>query len=158
MTQEQWETVTREYQAKSTYAQANLHQLFLDIRCAKGEDVQEFLASLCYKCKELAAARVPVTEKEYKRTILYGILSDLATFASQILSTVLIVCGTTSINIDTLINLINEEAEWLKSRHACRQSNQGRGVTRGEVFMTSNSEGKNRLETEVFMAEPREKR
>jgi hypothetical protein len=41
--------VTKEYQAKSTYAQADLHQSFLEMCYAKGGDVWEFLGNLCYK-------------------------------------------------------------------------------------------------------------
>src|SRR6267154_5937145 len=55
-TQERWTLVTKEYQAKSAYAQADLHQAFLDMHCTKGGDVREFLANLCCKRKELAAA------------------------------------------------------------------------------------------------------
>ena len=69
-TQERWAMVTKEYQAKSAYTQADLHQAFLEMRCAKGGDVREFLASLCCKREELAAAGVSVTKKEYERTIL----------------------------------------------------------------------------------------
>ena len=36
---EHWEAITQEYRAKSAYMQANLHRVFLDMRCAKGEDV-----------------------------------------------------------------------------------------------------------------------
>jgi hypothetical protein len=46
---DQWEMVTKEYQAKSAYAQADLHQSFLEMCCAKGGDVWEFLGNLCYK-------------------------------------------------------------------------------------------------------------
>ena len=44
--QDQWELVTKEFQAKSKYAQANLHQSFLDMHCVKGGDVREFLGNL----------------------------------------------------------------------------------------------------------------
>ena len=47
------------------------------------------------------------------------------TFASQILSSALIVHSATSINIDALINQINKEAECLKSR--CTHGNSGQG-------------------------------
>jgi len=40
---------TKEYQAKSAYAQADLHQSFLDMHCTKGGDIREFLGNLCYK-------------------------------------------------------------------------------------------------------------
>ena len=62
--------VTKEYQAKSAYVQADLHQAFLEMCCAKRGDVREFLASLCCKREELAATGVSVTEKEYEQTIL----------------------------------------------------------------------------------------
>ena len=48
-TKERWDHVVEEYRAKSEYAQADLHQAFLDMRCAKGGDVKEFLASLACK-------------------------------------------------------------------------------------------------------------
>src|SRR5258708_3784616 len=122
---DRWEMVTKEYQAKSAYAQANLHQSFLEMRCAKGGDVREFLGNLCYKREELAASGVDITDKEYKRTILRGIPSKLATFASHILSSAHLVHGATSINTDALINQINEEVERLKIRHRHGQSSQG---------------------------------
>ena len=124
-TEERWTAVTKEYQAKSAYAQADLHQAFLDMRCAKGGDVCEFLANLGYKREELAAAGIDITDKEYERTILQGILNELATFASQLLSSALIVHNAASVNIDALINQINEEADWLKTRRACGQPNHG---------------------------------
>jgi hypothetical protein len=135
-TQECWEKVTWEYQAKSMYAQADLHQSFLEMRCAKGEDVQEFLASLCYKKEELAAAGVRVTEKEHERTILRSIPPEFTTFASHLLSSAL-AHGAGSVNLEALTSQICEEANRLKNRHARGQSGQG---------------GKNKQETEVFVA------
>jgi len=142
----QWEAVSKDYQAMSAYAQADLHQSFMEMRCAKGEDVREFLANLCYGREELAAAGVKVTDKEYKRTILCGIPSKLARFASHLLSSALIVYGATSTSTDSLIHLICEEADRLKSRRACGQSGQGgkRGTTTEEVFATTESDGRRR--------------
>jgi hypothetical protein len=54
--------VSKDYQTKSAYTQADLHQAFLKMCCVKGADVKEFLISLCCKCEELVAARVLVTE------------------------------------------------------------------------------------------------
>ena len=122
--QEQWEMLTQEHQAKSAYAQADLHQSFLEMHCAKGEDVRDFLASLCYKREELAATGVHVTEKEHERTILHGIPSELATFASHLLSSALIVHGTSTVDLDTLISMICEEADHLKSQRMGRQPGQ----------------------------------
>ena len=39
ITQESWEKIIQEFQAKSTYAQANLHQLFLEMHCVERKDV-----------------------------------------------------------------------------------------------------------------------
>ena len=122
---ERWEAITQKYQAKSAYVQADLHQAFLDMRCVKGEDIWTFLASLCYKKEELAAAGVQVSEKEYERTILQGIPDKLATFASHLLSSALIVHGMAKINLDTLINLICKEGDRLKSRSTCGKLSQG---------------------------------
>ena len=95
------------------------------MHCAKGEDVQTFLTSLCYKKEELAAAGVQVSEKEYEHTILQGIPDELVTFALHLLSSALIVYGMAKIDLDTLINLICEEGDCLKSRSMCRKPSQG---------------------------------
>ena len=85
--------VTKKYQAKSAYTQADLHQVFLEMCYAKEGDVREFLASLYCKQEELAATGVSVTEKEYEQTILQGIPSELAMFTSHLLSLALIVAS-----------------------------------------------------------------
>jgi hypothetical protein len=109
-TKERWDLVTKEYQAKSAYAQADLHQVFLEMQCTKGGNIREFLSGLCCKCKELATAGISVTEKEYECTILRGIPSKLATFMLHLLSSALIIQSSQPINIDALINQICKEA------------------------------------------------
>jgi hypothetical protein len=136
-THERWEKITREFQAKSAYVQADLHKAFLKMHCTKGEEVRDFLASLCCKCEELAAAGVLISEKEYECTILRGIPSELAMFALHLLASALIVHSATSIDLDTLVNQICKEADRLKSQRMCSQPSEGR---------------KSKLETEVFMA------
>ena len=84
--------------------------------CVKGEDVRVFLTSLCCRRDELATAGVQVSEKEYECTILQGISSELVTFALHLLSSAFIVHSTTKIDLDTLINLICEEGDHLRSR------------------------------------------
>ena len=142
-TQEHWESVTKEYQAKSTYAQADLHQTFLEMCCAKGGDVREYLGNLCYKQEELAAAGVHITNKEYEHTILRGIPNNLVTFASHITSSALLVHGATFISTDALINQINEEADHLKSRCTWGQSGQGgkKDSTTDEALAAISPEG-----------------
>jgi hypothetical protein len=96
------------------------------MHCAKREEVREFLASLCCKREELAAVGVLVTEKEYEHTILRGIPRELATFASHLLSSALIVHGATSIDLDALVNHICEEADRLKSQRTRGKPSEGR--------------------------------
>jgi len=47
--QAQWNAVNTYFTAKSVYSKADLHQAFLDMRCLKGGDVQEYLTSLRMK-------------------------------------------------------------------------------------------------------------
>jgi len=122
---ERWEKVSEEFSAKSAYAQNDLEHAFLQMRCPKGGDVRAFLTSLTYKREELAAARVTISTKDYERTVLRGIPEELAKFAAHLLSSARLIHGTASIDTDTLINHICEEAERLKNRRTRDQSNQG---------------------------------
>jgi hypothetical protein len=117
-TKEQWTMVSLDYQAKSAYTQADLQQAFLEMCCAKGADVREFLTSLCYKCEELAAAGVQVTDEEYKRTILRGIPAELGTFASQLLSVATLISKSAPVDLDALVSHLCEEMDRLKSHQA----------------------------------------
>ena len=80
---EQWDALTLLATPKTAHAQANMHQLFLDMQCLKGGDVREFLSSLKKRCHELKAANVTVTEPKYKRTIIHGLPGPLSAYASQ---------------------------------------------------------------------------
>src|SRR6266702_2850332 len=79
-----------------------------------------FLGSLRYKREELAAAGVHITNKEYQRTVLKGIPEELARFASGLLSSARLVHRASSIDTETLIDHICEEADRLRNRRAER--------------------------------------
>src|SRR6266702_2189929 len=79
-----------------------------------------FLGSLRYKREELAAAGVHITNKEYQRTVLKGIPEELARFASGLLSSARLVHRASSIDTETLIDHICEEADRLRNRWADR--------------------------------------
>jgi len=143
-TMERWALVSSDYQAKSAFAQADLHQAFLDMRCTKGVDVREFLSNLCYKKEELAAAGITITDKEYERTILKGIPNELATFASQLLSSALILNQSASINMDALTNQICEEADRLKSRRGKAQGGKKDSPTDEALAATASDDGRQR--------------
>ena len=141
--QDHWELVTKEFQAKSKYMQANLHQSFLDMHCTRGGDVWEFLASLSYKKETLVAASMHITEREHKHTILCSIPSKLATFTSTIL--VMAQVSNTSTDLDALANHICEEANHLKLCHM-KGGNLGGGKKEAtdEALAATTSEGSKR--------------
>jgi hypothetical protein len=85
------------------------------MHCPKAGNICMFLTSLHYKCEELVAMGVCVTNKEYQHTILHGIPKELAKFASQLLLSTKLVHNIMVINTDTLINHICEEVDRLKN-------------------------------------------
>jgi hypothetical protein len=106
--------------------------------------VREFLANLCCKRKELAAAGVSVTEKEYEGTIIQGIPSKLATFASHLMSSASLIQSAAPINLDALVNQICEEADRLKSRRAKGQGGKKPSTTDEALAATASDDGKRR--------------
>jgi hypothetical protein len=113
------------------------------MRCPKGGDVRMFLTSLRYKCEELAAARVCITNKEYQCTVLRGIPEDMAKFASSLLSSACLIHHSSTIDTDTLIDHICEESECLKNCCTCNQQGSGSGKkdSQDEALAVTNSEG-----------------
>jgi len=99
---------------QSVYAQNNLEKAFFNMACTKGENIQVFLTALRCKHKELAAAGVRITQKEYQRTVLKSLLDELAKFAAQLLSSARVTSHV--LDSDTLINSVIEESECLKNR------------------------------------------
>ena len=144
-----WDRVSTEFTAKSVYAQNDLESAFYEMRCQKGEDVRVFLTNLWYKREELAAAGVLITDRDYQRTVLRGITEELARFASAILSSARIFGSSSTVDTETLIDHICEEADRLKNRRAKSQNNQrGSGAkpqaTGDEALAATGSEGRKR--------------
>jgi len=127
------------------YAQNDLEHAFLQMCCPRGGDVWAFLTNLTYKRKELAAASVTISTKDYERTVLRGIPENLAKFAAHLLSSARLIHGTASIDTNTLISHICEEAERMKNHCMRDQSNQGgkkEGQTDEALAATSSDGGK----------------
>jgi hypothetical protein len=78
-----------------------------------------------FKHEELTAAGITISNKDYECTILRGILENLAKFTAHLLSSACLIHSTKTIDTDTLISHICEEAEHLKNHHTWDQSNQG---------------------------------
>jgi hypothetical protein len=129
---EHWTKVSNEYKAKSTYAQNDLEQAFLEMRCVKGTDIQTFLTTLHYRRKELAAAGVTITDRDYQHTVLRGIPDELAKFTSSLLSAARITNSLTTVDTDSLINHICEEADHMKNRRARDQPGKSGGKREGQ--------------------------
>ena len=107
----------------------------------KGSDVREFLANLCCKREELAATGVKVSDDEYQCTILNGIPRKLATFASHLLLSALIIHGAAKINLDALISQICKEVDRLKSQRPKGQGGK-KDITDEALSTTGSDDGK----------------
>ncbi len=116
-TKERWTKVKTEFSVKSQYAEADLLTMFLEMCCLRSGDVCTFLGQMQVKHEELAAVSVTMTEKEYQSAIIKSLLEEMSKFASGLLTAACILMLTTSINPDTLIDHISEEANWLAVRH-----------------------------------------
>jgi len=136
--------------AKTDFMQTDLHQSFMDMKCPKGGDIWKFLTKLRQWRHHLTTIGIPVTDIEYKRTILRSIPEPLASYASQTLNSLTIASRYTCkpVDISELIDMISEEAEHAKSRHAPKDQTQaqGKGKTRQSdkaLAATNTSEGGN---------------
>jgi hypothetical protein len=149
---EQWDAISHTFTEKSDYAKTELHQSFLDMKCEKGGDVQDFLESLDTRQHELEAIGVIITDTKYKHTILQGIPDLLTMFTSQMLSSLHAVSRYTKQPIDTqeLHRNIADEADHLKTCRATKEPHQAKGkkpaqmIDHDEVLTTTNTyEGRN---------------
>jgi hypothetical protein len=144
--QARWTHINDEYTTKSVYAQNKLEEAFFDMRRPEDADVQTYLMSVRNEREELAAAGVQITDKDYQRAVLRGIPEELATFASQLLSSAML----THLVIDTdvLIDHICEEAERLKSIVRGQQGHEGSNrreqVTDEAIAATASGGGRRR--------------
>jgi hypothetical protein len=116
------------------------------MRCPKGGDVRTFLTSLTYKRKELAAAGVTISDKDYERTILRGFPEELAKYAAHLLGSAHLNDPNAVVDTNTLIGHICEEVERMKNRRTGSQPSQG-GKKEGqtdEALAATGSEGENK--------------
>ena len=84
---ERWDAIVVEYTSKGAYAQTDLRQKFMDMKCPDKGNVREFLDSLRVKREELASVGVDVDEKDYRSTILASLPIALSNFPSVQLAT-----------------------------------------------------------------------
>ncbi len=122
-----WTKVKTEFSVKSQYAEADLLTAFLEMRCLRGGDVRTFLGQMRVKCEELAAVGITMTEKEYRSAIIKSLPEEMSKFASGLLTAVHVLTPTTSIDPDTLIDHISEEADQLAARRKRDGGTSGKG-------------------------------
>ena len=107
------------------YAKNDLEHAFLLMHCPKGGDVWTFLTSLTYKCEELAAAGVTITDKDYEHIVLRGFPEELAKYAAHLLGSAHLNDPNSVIDTNTRISHICEEAERMKNCRTGSQPSQG---------------------------------
>jgi len=117
---ERWDAIVEEYTSKGAYAQTDLRQKFMDMRCPDKGNVREFLDSLRVKREELASVGVDIDEKDYRSTILASLPAALSNFASTQLAAARMWSPTKTIVPDDLISLINEEFDRQKAQRTRR--------------------------------------
>jgi len=146
---ERWHVVTQEFMVKSAYARNTLHRSFVDMWCLKGGDVCAFLTNLKMWHNELLVAGVTINNKDFKCTVLDGILDALATYALQTLTSACLNGNT--LEMKDIIHVISEEADRTRTRRVPKDQSQGqsRGNSNKEgqpdkaLTATSPSEGGN---------------
>lgn len=97
---ERWAAIVEEYTSKGVYAQTDLRQKFMDMRCPDNGNVREFLDS--------------------RSTILASLPTSLSNFASTQLAAARMWAPTKTIPPDDLISLINEEFDRQKAQRTRR--------------------------------------
>ena len=117
--QEQWDTISCIFMAKTEYAMTDLHQSFLDMKCPRGGNICEFLGSLKTRQHKFWAIGVTITDPEFKQIMLHSIPDTLSTFMAQTLNFLTIASRYTGTPVDMseLIDIVSEEANHTKTHH-----------------------------------------
>src|SRR6266581_611304 len=99
------------------------------MKCPKGGDVREFLEGLRSRRHHLCSISVTVTDTEYQRTVLHGILDSLTAFASQMLNSLDIASTYTQkpVDMSRLIDMISDKANQVKTHRALKDQAQNKG-------------------------------
>jgi len=123
---ERWDTIVREYTEKGTFAQTELRNCFLEMKCPDNGDVRQYLDDLHVKREELVTMGVEIDEKDYRSTIISSLPIHLSNFTLNQLSVARLYAPTKTIDPDALISLIAEESEHQHSQRAHRGNGSGK--------------------------------
>ncbi len=105
---EAWAYIVDDQTVKTAYAQTNMRQDFLDMKCGKQQKVAEFLDQMSVRIEELATLGVDIDKQDYMQTILKGIPQHLQSFTSGLLAAAKLT-GTT-VKVDVLAKAIADKA------------------------------------------------
>ena len=126
----------------------DLHQSFLDMKCPRGGNIQEFLGSLKMRQHELWAIGITIINPEFKQMMLHSILDSLSTFVAQTLNSLTIVSRYTGTSVDMseLINMVSEEANHAKTYHTPKdQTTKGKAESQNDKALAiTKGNGNNR--------------
>ena len=140
---ERWKSIVTEYTEKGSYAQTDLRQKFLELKCPPQGNVHKFLDNLQVKKEELATVGVMIEDGDYCSAILSSLPTPLANFASMQLAAACMYSSTKTITPDILISLINEEADHQKVQKGCRnEGGKGKVNEKDEVLFISSNSGR----------------
>ena len=139
--QERWDSIVAEYTEKGAYAQTDLRARFLESKCPDKGNVREFLDNLRVKREELASVGVDIDEKDYRSTIISSLPYALANFASSQLAAARMFASTKTIAPDSLISLISEEFERMKTQKS-RRSGKNKDDDKDEAMAVGSGKGK----------------
>ena len=140
---ERWNSIVTEYTEKGAYAQTDLRQKFLELKCPSQGNVREFLDNLRVKKEELATVGVTIDDGDYRSTILSSLPTPLANFASMQLAAARMFSSEKTISPDVLISLINEEWDRQKVQKGRRSNDGGKGKAdeKDEALFVGNAGG-----------------
>ncbi|KAK0433213.1 uncharacterized protein EV420DRAFT_1489364 [Desarmillaria tabescens] len=122
---ERWEAIVDEYTNKGTYAQTDLRNQFMDMKCEERGDVRVFLDSLRTKREELVTYGVLISADDYRSTIISSLPGYLSNFAANQLATAKLYSSTHTLDPDILIDAIVEEFDRKRRERARRSKAKG---------------------------------
>jgi len=140
---DRWNSIVTEYTEKGSYAQTDLRQKFLELKCPPQGNIREFLDNLRVKKEELATVGVIIDDGDYRSTILSSLPTPLANFASMQLAAARMFSSEKTISPDILISLINEEADRQKVQKGRRtEAGKGKPDEKDEALFVSPNSGR----------------
>jgi hypothetical protein len=115
LVKEHWDAIVVKYTQKGAYSQTDLKQKFLAMKCSEKANVCMFMHQLHTEHEKLASYSVVISTEDFCSTIISSLPPSLATFASALLASASLICGSNGkpaeVDPDVLILLIVKESD-----------------------------------------------